>query len=337
MQLLTEDLKHELFDKLNSARESVIIISPFISESIATKLVEIIKGHSLSCTLITRFDRELFINRSSSIEALKLLQLNGVEILALKNLHSKVYIMDNEICLIGSANFTHKGLNENKELLMLLDEVHEAMPVIKYANNLYNEILNDGNWIASREMIEQEVDFKKNYTKIESKDTRLDFKFGAILGNKTSWDEDEIVLSVSIGGTYDLVEKYAVHAHPNTEEYKYKNMENLITFRYPSGGQMKAIYEIIDTLEIDVSNWRKRLESLDYSEDIKHRLSEYILERQQGFQFEKTIYFKFYILESKLNLTHFPRPNRNNAGGWYYRLGDLLNESIVNTFKDGDN
>ncbi|MEK4284199.1 phospholipase D-like domain-containing protein [Ureibacillus sp. FSL K6-0165] len=80
--------------------------------------LEIVKNKNLYCKIITRFERKAFIEKSSSLEALKLLIENNVQILALKDLHSKVYLIDGEKCFVGSANFTTKGLTTNHELLL---------------------------------------------------------------------------------------------------------------------------------------------------------------------------------------------------------------------------
>ncbi|XWN52114.1 hypothetical protein L0P96_13335 [Anoxybacillus flavithermus] len=60
----------------------------------------------------------------------------------------------------------------------------------------------------------------------------------------------------------------------------------------------------------------------------------YMIDRKNGFGFEKAVPYKFYILNEKYQFSNCPRPPKNNAGGWYYRLGDLLSaEDIVYTVK----
>lgn len=331
MKLITENLEQNLLQELNHSKDSIVIISPFISMCTAEKLVKILKENNVKCTVITRFDRSLFVNGSSSIEALKLLKQESVEILALKNLHSKLYVLDEKICIAGSANFTKKGLTENKELLMFFYEQHETKSLLTYAKQIHEDILKSGNWYIDKNMIEIEIEMKKHLKKSIEQDSRLKYSWGAELLATDKLNKEATVLSVSVGGTYDIVEKYAIHAHPN--DYSYKKT-NYITFRYPNGGRMKNVYEIVKTLEIDVSNWKDTLKEQDFSADVKQRLTNYIIDRKNGFKYEKNMPYKFYILNKKYELSNCPRPPKNNAGGWYYRLGDLMNaEDIVNTSK----
>jgi HKD family nuclease len=331
MELVTTGLEDRLFEELNNTKESIIIISPFISLSTAERLSKL-QNDNVKCRMITRFDRNLFINGSSSIRALKLLVRHGIEIVALKDLHSKVYVFDNKTCMVGSANFTKKGLNVNKELLMFLNEPIETLPILNYVKELTREIEMDGDWVVSEEMIDIELNIKKHYKAPKDQDPRLNYSWGAELKDK-KLDEEEIVLSVSIGGTYDIVEKYAIHAHPN--HYNYKTTTNYITFRYPNGGQMKHVYEIVETLEIDISGWETEIRDLNFSDRVKSRLENYIIDRSKGFNYERSGPYKFYILKERIELPNGPRPLKNNAGGWYYRLGNLIDseDGIVHTVK----
>lgn len=284
----------------------------------------------IKCTIITRFDRDLFINGSSSIEALSLLNQAGVEIIALQNLHTKLYIIDNQIVFTGSANFTQKGLTENIELLLLIQEPEEALPFINYAKTLYRKILASGSWHVDKDMIDLELKMKKNLTPTLT-DSKFSFVWGANLSSDNTIDKNAIVLSVSIGGTYEIVEKFAIHSHPINYPYK---PTKYITFRYPKGGHMKTIYEIIHTVTFNMTNWKVDIEKCDFPSDIYKRLYNYISERENGFKFDKHEQYKLYILEKKFDLPNTPRPKSNNSGGWYYRLGDLMDASdIVNTVK----
>lgn len=332
MELFTDNLEGHLFQELNNSRESIMIISPFISMYTAEKLIKKLQKDNVKCTLITRFDRSLFVSGSSSIEAFELLERHGVEILALKNLHAKVYILDENVCIVGSANFTKKGLKENKELLMFLYEKYETIPILSYVKQLLEDILISGDWHVDIDMINIEIEMKKHLESYIEQDPKSKYSWGAELLTNVPLNEEAVVLSVPIGGTYNIVEKYAIHAHPY--DYPYKTQTKYITFRYPNGGQMKSVYEIVETLEIDVSDWRRVIEERDFSKAIENRLVNYLIDRKNGFNYEKAVPYKFYILDEKYELPNCPRPTRNNSGGWYYRLGDLISAvDIVHTTK----
>lgn len=308
-----------------------MIISPFISMDTAKMLSNIVKSNNIKCTVITRFDRALFINGGSSIEALSLLNKTDIEILAVQNLHTKLYIIDKQTVFTGSVNFTQNGLTKNIELLLLIQNPQYAALFIKYAESLYRDILDSGRWYINKDMIDLELEMKKNLVPI-IQDPKLSFTWGATLSNGNVLDKNAIVLSVSIGGTYEIVEKFGIHSHP--EGYRYKPTK-YITFRYPNGGHMKNVYEILGIVTLRMKHWQSDLEIHKLSIDVQERLHNYIIERESGFKFEKDEPYKFYILEEKLALPNNPRPNINNSGGWYYLLDDLINANgIVNTLNN---
>ena len=118
-----------------------MVISPFISMETAKILGDIVKNNNIKCTVITRFDRALFNNGGSSIKALSLLNQAGADILALQNLHTKLYIIDNRTVFTGSANFTQNGLTKNIELLLLIQSPNDdAILLINYAKSLCSSL-----------------------------------------------------------------------------------------------------------------------------------------------------------------------------------------------------
>ncbi|WP_138859791.1 hypothetical protein [Exiguobacterium mexicanum] len=178
-------------------------------------------------------------------------------------------------------------------------------------------------------MINHKMEFLSRI-KVEPEEESLNFTWGAELIPEKTIDRNELVLSVSVGGTYDIVEKYAIHAHPN--DYPYKKQTKYITFRYPDGGKKKVVYEIVETLEIDITNWESVFAERVFAENVEERLSSYILERMKEFNYEKNIPYKYYILNKIIELNNNTRPLKNNAGGWYYKLEDLLStEDIIHT------
>src|SRR4051794_2455522 len=108
MQLLSGNLEKHMFEEIENCHERIMIISPFLSTYTIKKLIDYIEKKGLNCTIVTRFERKAFIDGASSLEALKILIENNITVLALKDLHSKVYIFDHHTCMIGSANFTKK-------------------------------------------------------------------------------------------------------------------------------------------------------------------------------------------------------------------------------------
>ncbi|GAA0448485.1 hypothetical protein GCM10008983_28150 [Lentibacillus halophilus] len=324
MDLLTKEFESHLFKEIENCNKSIVIISPFLSTNTIEKLIEIVLRKNLSCTVITRFERKAFIDGASSLKALKILIQNNITLLALKDLHSKVYIFDNKNCMVGSANFTHKALNKNHELLLKPTDPEDISLILEYKDQLIKEILDQGDFSITDDQVEIEMKITEDYLENDKSKKVTSYNWGAELNNLQfkEIDREKVVLSVSAGGTHKLVSKYLIHAHPNDRNYK--QLENLITFRQAKGGQMDAIYQIDSDFILDPFDWKSELDRMGFPTNVKERVKNYIIERSKGFGFEKPIAFKFYVLSLVKELNHEPLPKINNAGPRYYTVGDLL-------------
>jgi len=134
---------------------SLKIISPFVSEYFFQKIKS---EFSLSnIELITRFSLPDFANGVSKLEALKLLIDNNAIIFGIKDLHSKVYIFDDNRAIISSANLTRNGLNNNFECGILLNSRKEIENLLGYFNKLkniaHNNIFNNQKYELWKEKI----------------------------------------------------------------------------------------------------------------------------------------------------------------------------------------
>src|SRR5687768_1478336 len=100
----------------------------------------------------------------------------------------------------------------------------------------------------------------------------------------------DLVLSVPVGTTIDLVEKYGVHAYPESYNYRHQDV-NYITFR-PAGGEMDAIYTIVRRFKSrpDAPDILKRASPEDHE-----RLAGYIRDRYAA-QFFDDEEYRFFIL-----------------------------------------
>lgn len=332
MKLLKDNLESELFNVLQTAKENLIIISPFMNLSSTEKLVEIVNNTSVNCTVITRFERKSFIENSHSLDALRLLITNGVEVLALQNLHSKIYLVDYLHCFAGSANFTTKGLNINHEILIHFDN-QEVDQFNTYVNDLLAEIKQSGDWLITLEQIEDEEQIVNSYKEQLKEDKRLNNSWGADITSLPSTDENSLVLSVPAGDTIHLIEKFLVHAHPLSKGYNY-TPTNYLTFRKANGGKMDKIYTINKTFSIEMDNWKNAIEGINLTPMEQEKLMSYILERYRDFKFDKAPKYKFYLLSVLYELPNVPHPPANNVGGWYYTIKDLTeSKDVVYTLK----
>ena len=77
----------------------------------------------------------------SSLTALKSLQTAGVDIYALKDLHARLYLFDDNVAIIGSANFTSGGFGNNIELSLYIEDEYDLIERLsKYFDHLLSGI-----------------------------------------------------------------------------------------------------------------------------------------------------------------------------------------------------
>ena len=131
---------------------------------------------SINIFLLTNLTIQNIINKSNEPSALlKLYKLfNQVKISSLGKLHAKVYIIDNEIGIITSANLTSGGLLNNFEYGILIDDKN----VVSTIKNDMLKYFSFGN-IFDKNLLEKINEESKKLYKIKyetdnfAKDTRL--------------------------------------------------------------------------------------------------------------------------------------------------------------------
>jgi phosphatidylserine/phosphatidylglycerophosphate/cardiolipin synthase-like enzyme len=83
--------------------------------------VNLLKANSTlpveNITGITNFDYLLPVGHPNQLRAIKILFDKGISVANLSGLHAKVLLIDDEIAILGSQNFTRRG-RKNKEVSM---------------------------------------------------------------------------------------------------------------------------------------------------------------------------------------------------------------------------
>lgn len=139
MQLLQGDqLRLKIEDGLRSSRK-VIILSAYFTESAARLLLDNLPLSS-SAKLIVRARPQDILSGATDLKAIRLMYENGIICHLNRSLHAKLYVLDNQIGYIGSANFTSNGLKisgyGNLELSVEIKMTREDL-------NLINSIIDD--------------------------------------------------------------------------------------------------------------------------------------------------------------------------------------------------
>jgi phosphatidylserine/phosphatidylglycerophosphate/cardiolipin synthase-like enzyme len=127
--LHSRTLRAALADVVRSARNDLLIASPYIKEREASWVCdELATGSPKNdCRLkvLTDIRSDSVLRGSLDLEALELFgqRRSAVQVVSLPRLHAKVYVADNRRALITSANLTPSGLDYNFEYGVCLDDV----------------------------------------------------------------------------------------------------------------------------------------------------------------------------------------------------------------------
>ena len=185
IELLTSEHMLSFKNALKSAKKQINIISPFIGLNTSRIISDYLKENKdCKCTLITRFYRQDFLDGVSSLDALKLLLESNVDIYALKNLHSKLYLIDDNYGIIGSANFTMGGFKSNHELsLEIEDEVDLLKDLSIYLEDIKTKIIDNGEYQLTHKKIDDEMIMIEKLFK-ERKDKTVKYR------NSMAWGAD---------------------------------------------------------------------------------------------------------------------------------------------------
>lgn len=210
IELVSEKTREQIEELFNKSESCIQIISPFLSVKTAEMLCKICEKSNIKCTLVTRIYIKDLIDGVNSLKALKLLLEAGVEVYALKGLHAKLYMFDEEYVIIGSANFTLAGLEKNFELSILTDEV-SVKDKAKFAIDDLIIHCKENDGIVTKELLEQiekvyiEADksFQKDSTRISYKMFGANKKSVGVKRKEANWEEKELKI-VDVDPIHDL-------------------------------------------------------------------------------------------------------------------------------------
>jgi hypothetical protein len=195
MEILTNNHYDKILDLFEGSTQKIKIISPFISESIAKKLCDIVKNSNIECDFITRFYLEDMFAKANSMDAIEMMMDAGIKVYALKGLHTKLYLFDDNYGIVGSANFTMGGFKSNIELSLLMDNKDVLDELHKYFDALLEE-LKQKNGLITKEVLE--LGRKKYNTTFSSKKgnntTRSTFMWGASLDKGPNFKDDNVII-----------------------------------------------------------------------------------------------------------------------------------------------
>ncbi len=142
MKLLSSPWKNEFINIISKTKSELFISTPFINiEGVKVLSRSVNKDiESIDLSLITSLTPRNIINGITEPKALLELykHFNQVRISSLGKLHAKVYLIDNEIGIITSANLTTGGLVNNFEYGILIDDKETVLNIKEDMQKYYS-------------------------------------------------------------------------------------------------------------------------------------------------------------------------------------------------------
>jgi len=137
------DLYRELLKTLSSAREDVILVSPWVEGNLAFELISAIpQGVKVELVIRAGSVEDLKITPA---KVLKVVKAKGGKVLLHPSLHAKFILIDRKTAFVGSANLTDKGLNllnnGNREAVLKITDKKTIGELLEYYQTLKGESL----------------------------------------------------------------------------------------------------------------------------------------------------------------------------------------------------
>lgn len=133
---------------IEGARENVILISAFLTADIVDTLPSL-ANKDLNKILLIRGNQEDFLNGSSSLSCLEEALSLGWKIYINEYLHAKLYCVDWKEAIIGSSNFTNRGLSTSGIGNI---ELNSVISITENDKNLITQLLEDSFRISFNEL-----------------------------------------------------------------------------------------------------------------------------------------------------------------------------------------
>lgn len=163
----------------------------------AQRLCDSIRERGLRCAFITRFYIEDMVAKANSIDALEMLLNAGVDLYAVKRLHTKLYLFDHDQAIVGSANFTTGGFKSNIELSLAIGDQPDLLSELSgYFDDMEKKLKAADDGRVTHEMIEKaraiymNVYRSKQRTNIVSRNYTM---FGAALDRKSEFRDGNAI------------------------------------------------------------------------------------------------------------------------------------------------
>ena len=136
IEILSDNLGSTLFHHLSRCKTNLCIVSPFYSSGTIDLLCKIVADKKLECVFITTFD----VTSTKCLNSLRQMLDANIKVYCEQSLHTKLYLFDQELALLGSANFTDRGLAVDSEgnyeiLIRITDDAQAIQRLCEYTQS----------------------------------------------------------------------------------------------------------------------------------------------------------------------------------------------------------
>ena len=123
VQLLNRPWRNDLAALASTADRSVLIVAPYIKHAEATWFCQLLRP-GVEVTTLANIDAEAVSTSALDLAALRCLAeaSPSAKLIALSNLHAKVFVADEKVAIVTSGNLTRAALDRNLEYGVLLNE-----------------------------------------------------------------------------------------------------------------------------------------------------------------------------------------------------------------------
>jgi len=192
-KFLVSPWRNEFIEIISKTRRELFMCSPFINiEGVKILSDAVHTKSSIEIFLITSFTTKNIVNRITEPAALLELckQFTHIKISSLGKLHAKVYLIDNEIGIITSANLTSGGLVNNFEYGVLIEN-KDIISIIKEDMLKYYSLGN----ILDKDLLEKVSKEADKLYEIRNKTDNLvkNSKLGELLKKKAETIDVELL------------------------------------------------------------------------------------------------------------------------------------------------
>lgn len=179
LRLVSSPFENLVRDLLRNAEREILVASPFINLNGAKIFRDATPNRNrIELALLTNLSAQNIVAGVTQPDAvLELCEgFKNASVSSLHRLHAKVFVIDERISLIGSANLTGGGLRENYEYGAMIDDEELALKVradiLRYANlgnqisqELLREIAQDGKRLAALKAAQEKETQKREAAK----------------------------------------------------------------------------------------------------------------------------------------------------------------------------